>query len=110
MKDSTSVAIRHSSFHVLRPLVRIDLPVKLLGPVRQQHIQPEADEAREGHHDEDHPVAVRSHADITPALRLRGLSVVQNAGEQAGEEEGAKGKIEDEDVVDEAVVLEPEQL
>lgn len=48
-----------------------------------------------------------SNTSVAASGRGGGLHVVENAGEEAGEEEGAKWEVEDEDVVNEAIVFQP---
>lgn len=50
------------------------------------------------------------YARVATVGQARGLRVVEEAREQAGEEEGAEWEVEDENVVNEAIIFEPEEL
>jgi hypothetical protein len=93
-----------------RPLALVDLGVHPFRPDAEQDVQSEPDGAGDRHDDEHEAVAVRADAGVAAAGHRGGLRVVEEAGEEAREEEGAEGQVQDEDVVDQAVVLEPEQL
>jgi hypothetical protein len=102
--------LHHRRRPVGRPLALVDLGVHPLRPDAEQDVQPEPDDTGDRHDHEHETVAVRADAGVAAARHRGGLRVVEEAGEEAREEEGAEGQVEDEDVVDEAVVLEPEQL
>lgn len=93
-----------------RFLTVMNLQVYLPRSYCQQHIQSKPNEACKGHDHKHKPITVGSNARIATPGRLRCLGVVEEPGEEAGEEEGTKGKVQYENVIDEAIVLEAKEL
>lgn len=93
-----------------RVLASLNLGIEILGLDCEEQVQPEPNEAGYGHDYEHETVAMGPSAGGSAIGRGGGLCVVYQAGKQAGEEEGAEREVEDEDVVDKAVVLEAEEL
>ena len=88
----------------------MDLGVHPLRPDAEQDVEAEPDDAGERHDQEHEAVAVCADAGVAAAGHRGGFRVVEEARQQAREEEGAERQVEDEDVVDETVVLEAEEL
>lgn len=95
------------SLKLLWFLALTNLGINMLCPKRQQNVHCKPKHASNCHHNKHKHVAVGPNASGPTSTRANcGLRIVDNASKQAREEEGAQGKVEDENVVQEAIVFE----
>lgn len=91
-------------------MARVDFRIHIPGPECKYDIEHKSNDACERHDHEHEPVTVGPHAGVAASGGVGGLRIVEEASKHAGEKEGAKWEIQDENVVDETEVLEAKQL